>query len=240
MLILALDTAGASCGAALAEEERLLAEVAERAGWNHARRLLPLVDHALRAAGRRPEELAAVAVTAGPGSWTGLRVGLATAQGLGLALGVPVVPVGSLAALAWGAGPRPGPVCALLDARGGGVYAGLFAWEGWRLVSLLAATRLPRACWLDRVAEAVAAGPCYFVGEGLDVWEREVVARFGREAVAPPPLRAIRPGAVATLGFHVLAGGGAVDPADVRPVYGDGEEAPRRREEGAVRRGGGA
>ncbi len=238
MLILAVDTAGASCGAALVEGGRVLAETAEAAGWNHARRLLGLVDGAFRAAGRRPDQLAAVAVTAGPGSWTGLRVGLATAQGLGLALGVPLVPVDTLAALAWGAGPRPGSVCPLLDARGGGVYAGVFAWQGWRLTPVLPPARLPRDGWLERVAEAVSGGPCYLVGEGLDVWEEEAAARFGRGAVAPPPLRAVRPAAVAALGSLLLAEGGAVDAARIRPLYADDFGAAAAREGGALARGG--
>lgn len=231
-LVLALDTSGLTCGVGLAEEGRVLVEAVERTGWSHARRLMPLVDGAFTAAGRGPGELAAVAVTAGPGSWTGLRIGLATAQGLALALGIPVVPVGTLEALAWGAGQRPGPVCPVLDARRGGVYAAVFRWTDGELEPLLRPGRLTPAELLEEVGR-LAGGPeeaggdasrgatPYFVGEGLDVWGDEVGRRFGWGAVCPGPLRAVRPAAVAALGLKGFRNGRALDPAQVRPLYGE-------------------
>jgi tRNA threonylcarbamoyladenosine biosynthesis protein TsaB len=129
MLVLALDTAGPDCAAALAREDeggfRVLARRSERLGRGHAERLLPMVGEILRESRLTYADLQRIAVTTGPGSFTGVRVGLAAARALALALDIPAVGVGSLDALMRGAlpGRADGSVAALLDARRGEVYA---------------------------------------------------------------------------------------------------------------------
>jgi tRNA threonylcarbamoyl adenosine modification protein YeaZ len=129
MLVLAFDTAGPDCAAALArsaaDEMDVLARASEKLGRGHAERLLPMIGELLREAGVTYADLDRIAVTTGPGSFTGVRVGVAAARALALALGIPAVGIGSLEALA-----RPelqrhseGTVVAVLDARRGEVYA---------------------------------------------------------------------------------------------------------------------
>jgi tRNA threonylcarbamoyladenosine biosynthesis protein TsaB len=128
MLLLALDTAGPNCAVAVAragvDGPDILARASERLGRGHAERLKPMVDAALAAAKAGYADLDRIAVTTGPGSFTGVRVGIAFARGLALALDIPAIGVGSLDALA-----RPlarageGTVAAVLDAKRGEVYA---------------------------------------------------------------------------------------------------------------------
>ncbi|MCM2291561.1 tRNA (adenosine(37)-N6)-threonylcarbamoyltransferase complex dimerization subunit type 1 TsaB [Allorhizobium sp. BGMRC 0089] len=130
MILLALDTAGADCAVALYDSERdnLLSCVSETIGRGHAERLMGMVDAALDTAGLTLEHVGRVAVTVGPGSFTGIRVGLAAARGLALGLGVECVGIGTLPVLAadWRKRHGRGPVLAAMDAKRGEVYAQCF------------------------------------------------------------------------------------------------------------------
>lgn len=128
MLLLAIDTAGPNCAVALARasdgEAQVFARAEERIGRGHAERLAPMVDATLASAGIGYADLGRVAATVGPGSFTGVRVGIAFVRGLGVALDIAVVGVGSLDALALPLARRDaGTVAAVLDARRGEVYA---------------------------------------------------------------------------------------------------------------------
>lgn len=124
MIVLALDTCLAACSAAVIDGERVLAQRTEPMARGHQERLAPLVAEVMAAAGIGFEALERIGVTVGPGSFTGLRVGLAFAKGLAAALGVPAVGVGTLEALAE---PYAGAVIAVLDAKRGQVYLQGFA-----------------------------------------------------------------------------------------------------------------
>lgn len=129
MLVLAFDTAGPDCAVALVrggpEGEDVIARACETLGRGHAERLLPMIDHVLGEAGRNYTDLDRIAVATGPGSFTGVRVGVAAARALALALDIPAVGVGSLEALACPVNRvRPsGTVIVALDARRGELYA---------------------------------------------------------------------------------------------------------------------
>lgn len=129
MIVLAIDTAGAGCHAALYDPDQdiVLGAAGADIGRGHAERLMEFIDAALDAAGMDIEEIGLIAVTIGPGSFTGIRVGVAAARGLALALGVPAVGVSTLAALAAG---RPGPLLVAMDARRDEVYWQLFTADG--------------------------------------------------------------------------------------------------------------
>jgi tRNA threonylcarbamoyl adenosine modification protein YeaZ len=129
VLILAMDTAGPACAVALARATgsgiEILARIDERIGRGHAERLMPMIDEALRHARLSFDDLDRIAVTVGPGSFTGVRVGVAAARALALALDISAVGVGSLQAIALPATRvhRAGTVVAVLDAKRGEVYA---------------------------------------------------------------------------------------------------------------------
>ncbi|MEJ1159658.1 tRNA (adenosine(37)-N6)-threonylcarbamoyltransferase complex dimerization subunit type 1 TsaB [Prosthecomicrobium sp. N25] len=180
MLTLALDTALDACAVALLRDGRILAAVTRDIGRGHAEVLMAVVAEALAAAGGlRIKDCDRFGVTVGPGSFTGIRVGLAAARGFGLAAGRPVVPVTTLEAIAAdaaGSTDPQAPILVALDARRGEVYAGLFAAApGSEPVPLSAPAALPLA---EAAALAVRAG-AVLAGSGA-----ALVA-----AAAPSPLR---------------------------------------------------
>ena len=125
MLILAIDTAGPACAVAILRDDAILAETSEAMSRGHAERLMPMIISALAEAGIAFGDLDRIAVTIGPGSFTGVRVGVAAARGLALALDIPAVGVGSLDALALPVANarKDGTVVAVLDAKRGEIYA---------------------------------------------------------------------------------------------------------------------
>lgn len=123
MKILALDTSTLAGSLALLEEKLILAELSVNLGRKHTERLLPEMDWLFKRLGLEPKAIEGIAVGIGPGSFTGVRVGLATAKGLALSLSVPIVGVSSLDALAEAVRFHSGPILALLDARKGEVFA---------------------------------------------------------------------------------------------------------------------
>lgn len=125
MLTLAIDTTTAACSVALARGGSMLAEINTNLPRTHSQRLLLLVDTLFQETGLVQEDLELLAVTRGPGSFTGLRIGIATVKGLGLALGLPVVGASSLQVLAHNFGGN-GLVCPVLNARRQQVYTALF------------------------------------------------------------------------------------------------------------------
>ncbi|NTU60126.1 MAG: tRNA (adenosine(37)-N6)-threonylcarbamoyltransferase complex dimerization subunit type 1 TsaB, partial [Deltaproteobacteria bacterium] len=138
--LLAIDTAAETAGVAVAVDGEVRSEAVEASATEHSRRLFRLVDAVLEGAGLGKADLTHVAVTLGPGSFTGLRVGLATAKGIAYALGLPLAGVSSLAALRSGSAPFPGTIAPALDARKRQVYGA--AWDG-----LTGEVRVPEGAW---------------------------------------------------------------------------------------------
>ena len=125
MNLLALETATESCSAALSTDNGVTAH-SQIAPRRHAELLLPMCEELLSAAGLVRRDLDALAVGCGPGAFTGVRLAISAAQGIAFALGIPVVPVSSLAALALQAPDNGAPILAVIDARMGEIYAGTF------------------------------------------------------------------------------------------------------------------
>jgi tRNA threonylcarbamoyladenosine biosynthesis protein TsaB len=195
MIVLAIDTCLFACSVAVVDGERVLARRIEPMSRGHQERLAPVVQEAMLEASLGFDQLDRIGVTVGPGSFTGLRVGLAFAKGLAAALGIPAVGIGSLEALA---APERGDVVAVLDAKRGQVY--LQAFSGGVAVS--APDALPIETAAARVAEFA---PDTLIGTGAvllanvrpatrvietDVTDPVAVARLAaaRAPVPPRPL----------------------------------------------------
>lgn len=229
MPILALESATAAPAVALVEGEAVLALVPVEAGTPGSEGLLPAVDAALREGGAELGDLGGFAVAIGPGSFTGLRVGLATLKGLAFADPRPVAPVSTLSALARLAGePRPEPVAAVLDARRGEVYAAV--WDAGEAAEPLLAEGLYRA------EELAARAPerCLWVGDAVE--GLPAAASAGTRATLAGPCA----GHVGVLGGRILAAGGGVTAADLVPRYLRRAEAEARRTGQALEPDGGA
>jgi tRNA threonylcarbamoyladenosine biosynthesis protein TsaB len=122
MIVLAVDTSTSSCSVALLEDGGLLAEVTYTSGKTHSRHLMTLVQSLLIRCDKAPEDIEGIAVTKGPGTFTGLRIGLSTVKGLAAGIQVPVVGIGSLAALAYPLRCCERQIVPMIDARRGEVY----------------------------------------------------------------------------------------------------------------------
>jgi tRNA threonylcarbamoyladenosine biosynthesis protein TsaB len=161
MKLLALDCTGSACSAALWRDGEIAVERCREMARGHAEALMPMIGEVMAAANERLGTLDRIAVTVGPGSFTGVRVGLAAARGLALAIGCPLIGVGTLAVLAEATGPEERAnrtVLAVLDARRDEVYAQAF---DERLTPLAP----PRACRTDAALDGLAA-PVLIVGSG--------------------------------------------------------------------------
>lgn len=132
MKILSFESSAVSASVALTDGVRLIAQSFQNCGLTHSRTLLPMAESLLAGCGHGLQDVDAFAVAAGPGSFTGLRIGVATVKGLAYPSGKPCAGVSTLEAMARGLEGLSGPVCCVMDARGGQVYNALFCWEKWR------------------------------------------------------------------------------------------------------------
>ena len=240
MRLLAIETATIVQSVALVEDDRLLAELSYEAQGNRGGMLLPTVDRVLQKAGVAARDLDAVAVSVGPGSFTGLRVGLATAKGLALGSGARLVGVPTLEALAEGYAPANVTVCALLDAYRDEVYMAVFRRVGAGGGEGRALERVSPDAVLapDAVASALAeiGGPLHLIGNGAARYRAQLEAALGgRACMTDEGLRAVPSAAVvARLGLKRLAGGSKPD-AEVALLYLRRAEAEVQREKGLLK-----
>ena len=217
MRLLAADTSTWAGSVALMEGEALLAEWTLQATGTHNRRLLRTIEAILAEAGMPLSSLDAVAVTTGPGSFTGLRIGLATMKALAWARGLAFCGVPTLDALAAPLSGQALPVCALLDARKREVYRGRYLPGGPPGEPRRAGDFdvLPPERAAEEICEATI-----FCGDGFWAYRRVFEERLGALAVpAPPPFHLIRAGFVAEIARRRIEAGGAEDPVAALPLY---------------------
>ncbi len=219
-LLLALESAVAP-GVALLRGETLAAECA--CAHPAAETLLPAVARMLVEAGLTLADVEVFAISIGPGSFTGLRVGLATLKGLAFGTGRPAVAVPTLAALAFAAPAGPGPVIAALDARRGELYAAAFDAPGGRPLDWL-----PEGVYPAAALAAQLRAPCRVVGEGAALAAGALRGSLGT-GVALYPVCVPTAASVARLGRRLLDAGAGVDPASLVPRYLRRAEAEVRR-----------
>jgi len=218
MLILTIETSTPMERVAVVRDGSVLAEITETVGRGHTEKLLGAVESTLLRASVELRELDAIAVSIGPGRFSGLRVGLATAKGLAAARGLPVVPVQSLEALAESARPYEGLVCPMLDARKGEVYAALFHLGDGR-ERVLQDVAVAPAGMIERVQEAAGGREVLFVGGGAAACADDVRAALGGGARFPDAdVSTATPLAMAAIVEEL----GPCDPAEaatLEPVY---------------------
>jgi len=218
--ILAIDTATNSCSVALADNFSLLGEITLVTAETHSKHLLKMIDQVLDLAGLTSAQVDGFAVTRGPGSFTGLRIGLSVVKGLAVASGKPVVAVSSLEALAFRFPLTPLLICTMIDARKKEVYAGGYRFRAEHggddiPVREIEEQVLPPAKLLEVINE-----PCLFVGSGAMAYRDMICDRLGELAFfAPPAMHCISAAAVAHLSRRHFQNCHDDDVAALKPQY---------------------
>ena len=226
--ILALESSAVAASVAVTEDERLLGQSFQNSGLTHSRTLMPLCEDLLRNMDLKLEDMDLIAVAHGPGSFTGLRIGVATVKGLAWASEKPCVGVSTLEAMAWTVAHMGGEVCPVMDARRNQVYNARFTTEGGVPHRLTG----DRAISLDELcAEIVENGkkPQILVGDGAKLCYN-AFQEHGLEAILPPPHLALQSAWGVARGALELARMGTVlDAAALLPEYHRLSQAERER-----------
>lgn len=214
MKLLAIDTSTSTCSVAVTVGDRLVAELLVNISGQQSSRIIEGVDAVLRHARMSVEELDGFGVALGPGSFTGVRIGVATVKGLALSYGKPVAGFSSLAMLAMNVPFPVVPVCPMFDARKKEVYAAIYQWQDVP-VPLLPDCVMPPSLFLEKVT-----GPAIFIGDGAVAYRDLILDRFGQDALFPPfPCHQPSAARGAFLARQALLNGDAIPLHALAPIY---------------------
>ena len=215
MKILAVDTATKSCSVAIIDAGSLSAELTTLKDQTHSKHLMELIHNGLGMSGFSAADLDGLAVTIGPGSFTGLRIGVSTIKGLAHALDKPVVGISSLDALAWQCADRSYLICALLDARKGEVYSATYRYNHDTLTQ-----KSPESASAPEAAVQKIKEPCVFIGSGAQHYHKRLSTLLGDLAhFAPKSQNIIRASSVACLSMKRFETRDTVAAVDLVPHY---------------------
>jgi len=229
MLTLAFESSAKAASVALVEDGRLLSQYSQCSGLTHSRTLLPMAEDMLKNAELTLDKVDLFAVAHGPGSFTGIRIGVSTVKGLAWASGKPCVGVSTLEAMAWHGLSAGGYVCPVMDARRSQVYNALFRIEGGRPRRLCEDRPIALA---DLARELQALGsPVLLVGDGAELAEKSLASQGVACTMAPENLRW-----QSAWGVAMAAQDKAPGTADsLLPVYLRLSQAERERQERLAR-----
>jgi tRNA threonylcarbamoyladenosine biosynthesis protein TsaB len=230
MRILAIDTATAVSSAAFLEDGQLSAEamfpptipsdVTVSAKSNHSETVLPLMQAVLDRAHRRLSDVDAIAVSIGPGSFTGLRIGLALVKGIAYECNLPVVGVSSLEAQAVRVPALTGTICSLLDARKQEVYAAVFDQREGKLARCTADQAMEVSELSDMFGEIAQNATIAFVGNGAERYREQILHLFdGRAQIIGDDCPCSAAGAVARVALERLANAPGTELGQLVPLY---------------------
>ena len=230
MKILALDSSGIVASVAVVEDDTLLAEYTVNYKKTHSQTLLPMLDEIVKMTELELESVDAIAVAAGPGSFTGLRIGSATAKGLGLALKKPLVAVPTVDALAYNLYDAQGLICPIMDARRKQVYTGIYRFEEHQLMTLKEQWAAPIEELLEELNQR--GEMVTFLGDGVPVF-RELIAEKLQVpySFAPAYMNRQRAAVVGSLGICYYREGKFETAAEHKPDYLRISQAERERAE---------
>ncbi|HWR72941.1 MAG TPA: tRNA (adenosine(37)-N6)-threonylcarbamoyltransferase complex dimerization subunit type 1 TsaB [Nitrospirota bacterium] len=215
MIILGIETATRTGSVAVVNDSGVIAEYTLNIELTHSERLMSTVDRVLSDTGIKVADLNGFAVSIGPGSFTGLRIGLAAVKGLALATNKPVTAVSTLKGLAWNLPYSRYPVCPLLDARKKEVYAAIYRFGENGLVQEMEESVLSLGELAGRVKERTI-----FTGEGSHLFQDGIRSLFGERAVfAPASAMAPSAASIAGIGMMQLNDGDRADPDSLTPQY---------------------
>ena len=227
MKIIALESSAVTASVAVTEDDRLLAQSFQNSGLTHSATLMPMAADLLKNAGLTLEEMDVVAVAAGPGSFTGVRIGVAAAKGLAWPGDKPCAPCSTLESMAWQCAHLDGEICAAMDARRNQVYCARFLAEHGELKRLTE----DRAIGLDELAEEVCSSgrTQILVGDGARLAQRALETRGLSAVLMPPHLLYQTAWGVARCALRLAREGALVSAAAMAPSYHRLSQAERER-----------
>ena len=237
MKILAIESSGGTAGCALMCDGKLTAEFYVNSKLTHSKTLLPMIDDMLKINGMDINEIDAAAVSKGPGSFTGLRIGAATAKGLTLLYDKPIIPVSSLMGLSVNTYAPDMIMCPVMDARRGEVYCAAYTRDGEVPEALLEDAALTIDEYLIKVKETAEREnkKCCFLGDGVPVHKEKIVSMLGSLCTfAPEHLSLQRAAGIALLGGILYSRGISVRSDDFVPGYLRRPLAEKEKEEGIL------
>lgn len=237
MKILGLDSSGLVAGVAIMEDDILLAEYTTDYKKTHSQTLLPMLDELCRMIELDKETIDAVAIASGPGSFTGLRIGSATAKGLGLAWKKPLVEVPTLEGLAWNLWGTDRIVCPLMDARRNQVYAAAYRFvpngREFALEHMIPQAPVEIGAMVEKLNDL--GKPVIFLGDGVPVYLPVIEEKLRVEySLAPAGCNRQRAANIAALGMVYYRQGRTVEASAHQPEYLRKSQAEREAEEESV------
>jgi tRNA threonylcarbamoyladenosine biosynthesis protein TsaB len=215
MYILGIETSTKTGSVAILSTKGVVAQYCLNIEVTHSERLMTMVNRVLGDAGMTISQVDGFAVAIGPGSFTGLRIGLSTVKGLAIVLNKPVAAVPTLLALAWNIPYPAHPICAMLDARKNEVYAAFYVSDGCTLRQ----TTPEAAISLSHLRSHIS-GKTIFTGEAAYIHREEIESLFRDQAVIAPRTVVLPSAAtVAELGLQMIITGSYIDPDSLVPLY---------------------
>lgn len=229
MIILGIDTASAACSAALTRDGKLLGEKIMNSALTHSQTIMPAVEELLDAQGMLPTDVDLFAVAAGPGSFTGVRIGVCAVKALCAGTGKNCARVDALHALALASG-FDGLICPIFDARREQVYTALFRGNG----ETVQRVREDEAIPLNDLIASLPDEKIYFTGDGLDTYENAIREKMGSRAViAPGHMRVLRASGVCRAAYEDASL--TMSGMELTPLYLRLSQAERERSEKLTR-----
>ncbi|MCQ2491925.1 MAG: tRNA (adenosine(37)-N6)-threonylcarbamoyltransferase complex dimerization subunit type 1 TsaB [Lachnospiraceae bacterium] len=230
MKLLVLDSSGMVASVAIMTEDALIGEYTMNHKKTHSQTLLPMLDEVVKMTETDLETIDAIAIAKGPGSFTGLRIGSATAKGLGMALGKPIVSVPTIDAIAYNLFESDKVICPIMDARRSNVYTGTYEWKD----GTFSVIEEQCARSIAETIEAINAicRPVIFLGDAVPLHKELILANISVPvSFAPPHLLRQRAGAVGSLAMEYYKAGIVESAREHGPDYLKKSQAEREREE---------
>lgn len=228
MIILAIDTTSQAASIALIDEDRLIGEYTSNAKMTHLEKLMPMVEELLNKCDLSMEDIQGIAVSEGPGSFTGIRIGVSAARALAQAMKIPVVSVSTLKAMAYNLPYYTGVICPILDARRQQVYSSAYQWESGTCKEII----LPAAYAIEDLLEQIKVyDDVVFLGDGILPFKEQIIHTLGEKAnFATSYIRYQKASSVGQLGLELFRAGKQQAYFEVKPNYLRKSEAERNLE----------
>ena len=227
MLILAFETSAKACSAAIHDGQKLLAESYQNTGLTHSQTLMVMAEDLLKSCGKTAADVTHLAVAAGPGSFTGVRIGVSAAKGFAWGGSLPVYGVSTLESMALSLGALEGHVCCCMDARRKQVYNAVFLAENGALTRVCD----DRAISLEELKMELEHidGPIYLVGDGAELTHKTLSGDIPNLILPPEHRRQQRASGVALAAIEAMNRGESADGASLQPNYLRLSQAERER-----------